>query len=347
MLRIHSALTPAEWRRAGALAAAVICLNVLGWGTMVFAVAPQYPKVLGLGVGVLAFMLGLRHAFDADHIAAIDNTTRKFLNDGKRSLSVGFFFSLGHSTIVFGLGIAVATAARAAVGALVSGGFLYLIAAMNLVILIGILKIFRDMRHGLYDAGELERQLDARGLIVRFLRPLFRSVRSSWQMYPIGILFGLGFDTASEVALLALTAGAVGSGLPFYAILVLPVLFAAGMCLMDTLDGAFMAFAYDWAFSKPIRKIYYNIIITGLSVAVAFFVGTVELLQVLQGHFDLTGPFWTVVRAFDINTAGYVVVALFVVTWAAAVIIWKHRHIEQRWERNLVAEDLAELERTA
>ena len=363
MLRIHSALTPAEWRRAGALAAAVIGLNVLGWGTMVFAVAPQYPKVLGLGVGVLAFMLGLRHAFDADHIAAIDNTTRKFLNDGKRSLSVGFFFSLGHSTIVFGLGIAVATAARAAVGAvaggsplrsvggvigtLVSGGFLYLIAAMNLVILIGILKIFRDMRHGLYDAGELERQLAARGLIVRFLRPLFRSVRSSWQMYPIGILFGLGFDTASEVALLALTAGAVGSGLPFYAILVLPVLFAAGMCLMDTLDGAFMAFAYDWAFSKPIRKIYYNIIITGLSVAVAFFVGTVELLQVLQGHFDLTGPFWTVVRAFDINTAGYVVVALFVVTWAAAVIIWKHRHIEQRWERNLVAEDLAELERTA
>src|SRR5207302_928401 len=229
MVRIHRALTPAEWRRAAALAAAVLGLNVAGWGTLALFVAPQYPKALGIGVGVLAFMLGLRHAFDADHIAAIDNTTRKFLSDGRRSLAVGFFFSLGHSTIVFALGIGVAVAARATIGAvshgsplrsvggligtLVSGGFLYLIAAMNLV---------------------------------------------------------------------------------------MPVLFAAGMSLMDTLDGAFMAFAYDWAFAKPIRKIYYNIIITGLSVAVAFFVGTVELLQLLQAHLDLTGPFWSVVGAFDI-----------------------------------------------
>src|SRR5438132_5056894 len=241
--RIAAALTPAEWRRAAGLAAAVLGLNLIGWGTLALFVAPQYPKVLGLGVGVLAFMLGLRHAFDADHIAAIDNTTRKFLQDGKRQLGVGFFFSLGHSTIVFALGIAVATAARAAVGAvssgtplrsaggligtLVSGGFLYLIAGMNLVILLGILRIFRDMRRGVYDSDELERQLNARGLIVRFLRPLFRSVHSSWQMYPLGVLFGLGFDTASEVALLALTAGAVGSGLPFYAVLVPPVLLPA------------------------------------------------------------------------------------------------------------------------
>jgi high-affinity nickel-transport protein len=342
------ALSPAEWRRAAGLAVAVIALHVVGWGTLILFVAPRYPKALGLGVGVLAYTFGLRHAFDADHISAIDNTTRKFMADGKRPLAVGFFFSLGHSTVVLGLAVALSFAAKSiigevssdtsalhslggVVGTAVSSGFLFLIGALNLVILLGILRVFREMRRGRYDNDELERQLNARGLLNRFFGPLSRAIRSSWQMYPLGVLFGLGFDTASEIALLALAAGAASSGLPFYAVLCLPVIFAAGMSLLDTLDGAFMSFAYGWAFSKPLRKIYYNITVTGLSVAVALIVGTIEALSILADKLSLRGGVWSVVGAFDLNRIGFVIVGLFVVTWIGAIAVWKFARIEDRW----------------
>jgi nickel/cobalt transporter (NiCoT) family protein len=344
----RQSLTPSEWRRAAALAAAVIGLHVLGWGTLILFVAPKYPQALGLGVGVLAYTFGLRHAFDADHISAIDNTTRKFMADGKRPLGVGFFFSLGHSTVVLGLAIALSFAAKTIVGEVshnasalhsvggvigtaVSSAFLFLIGALNFVILLGILRVFREMRRGRYDDDELERQLNARGLMNRFFGRLSRAIKSSWQMYPLGFLFGLGFDTASEIALLALAAGAASSGLPFYAVLCLPVIFAAGMSLLDTLDGAFMSFAYGWAFSKPLRKVYYNITVTGLSVAVALIVGSVEVLSILADKLSLHGGFWSLVGSFDLNRIGFVIVGMFVVTWIGAIVVWKVFRIEDRW----------------
>jgi high-affinity nickel-transport protein len=293
--------------------------------------------VFGLGIGVTAYTLGLRHAFDADHIAAIDNTTRKFMAEGKRPLSVGFFFSLGHSTVVFALAFLFSIGVRAlsgpvedggstlhgvtgVVGTSVSGVFLYLIAILNLVILASIVRVFRRMRHGDFDEAELEVQLDSRGLMNRFYGRFTRAVREPWHMYPLGILFGLGFDTASEVALLFLAAGAATSGLPFYAILCLPVLFAAGMSLLDTIDGSFMNFAYGWAFSKPVRKVYYNLTITGLSVAVALGVGTIELASIAG-----------LIPNVDMNTVGLAIVGLFVATWAVALAVWRFARIEEKW----------------
>ncbi len=291
----------------------------------------------------------MRHAFDADHIAAIDNTTRKLVNDGKRPLSVGFFFSLGHSTIVFILAVLLNFGIRAldnqvrnggsrlhqvtgVIGTGVSGGFLYILAALNVVILVGIIRVFREMRTGRYNDEELDAQLDKRGLMNRFFGPLARRVDEPWKIYPIGVLFGLGFDTATEVALLVLAGSAVVSGLPFYAILSLPILFAGGMCLFDTADGCFMNFAYDWAFARPIRKVYYNLTITGLSVFVAFFIGTIELLGLLGQEFGLSGTFWKFMSKFDLNKAGFVIVGVFVVTWIAALAIWRFGKIEQRWD---------------
>jgi high-affinity nickel-transport protein len=291
----------------------------------------------------------MRHAFDADHIAAIDNTTRKLVNDGKRPLSVGFFFSLGHSTIVFMLALLLNFGIRALdnqvrngssglhnvtgiIGTGVSGTFLYLIAALNVVVLAGIVKVFRAMRSGRFSDEELEAQLAKRGLMNRFLGPLSRRVDTPWKMYPVGVLFGLGFDTATEIALLVLAGSAVVSGLPFYAILSLPILFAAGMCLFDSADGCFMNFAYDWAFARPIRKVYYNLTITGLSVFVAFFIGTIEVLGLIAQETHLSGGFWAFLAGFNINTAGFVIVGMFVVTWAIALGIWHFGRIEQKWE---------------
>lgn len=342
------ALTPAEWRRLGAFYAVVALLHIVGWGVFLLFVLPQHYKALGLGAATLAYTFGLRHAFDADHISAIDNTTRKLMSDGKRPLGVGFFFSLGHSTVVFGLAVGLALAARQLAGAvtdessslhtvggligtLASGGFLYVIAALNLVVLIGILGIFRDMRRGEYDEETLEQQLQQRGFINRFLGPLARSIKSSWQMYPLGFLFGLGFDTATEVGFLALAAGAASTGLPFYAILCLPIIFAAGMSLLDTADGAFMTKAYGWAFSQPVRKVYYNITVTALSVAVAFIVGSIELLSIVSDRLHLSGGIWDVVRGLDLGVIGYIIVGLFLVMWAASYAIWKFAHIEERW----------------
>jgi len=339
------------------MALIIIGLNVLGWGMMAAALSGHYhiskTELFGVGTGVLAYTLGMRHAFDADHIAAIDNTTRKLLNDGKRPLSVGFFFSLGHSTVVFLLAVLLNFGIRGLdaqvknsssglqyttniIGTLVSSFFLFLIAALNIIILYGIIKVFREMRTGVYDDAELERQLNNRGLMMRFLGPFARRVDTPWKMHPVGFLFGLGFDTATEVALLVLAGTAVVGGLPFYAILSLPILFAAGMSLFDTLDGCFMNFAYDWAFAKPVRKVYYNLTITGLSVFVALFIGGVEALGLLAQDGHLGGGFWSFMENFNINTAGFFIVGVFVITWVVALAIWRLGHVEEKWSRSMV-----------
>jgi len=345
-------MSPAEWRRLGGFYAVVALLHVVGWGTFLLVVLPAHYRALGIGAATLAYTFGLRHAFDADHISAIDNTTRKLMADGQRPMGVGFFFSLGHSTVVFGLAVALAVAARriagavtsdgsalhstgALIGTIVSGTFLYLIGILNLAVLLGIIRVFREMREGRYDDDALEQRLNDRGLLFRFFGPLARSIRSSWQLYPLGVLFGLGFDTATEVGLLALAAGAAGTGLPFYAILCLPIIFAAGMSLLDTADGAFMCKAYGWAFSNPVRKVYYNITVTGLSVAVALLVGTIEILGLLASHLGWSGPFWDRVSGVDLNTLGFVIVGMFVVTWAVALAIWRVGRVEERWSRSL------------
>jgi high-affinity nickel-transport protein len=308
----------------------------------VAAYAPTHP-VLG-GLAVLAYSFGLRHAFDADHISAIDNATRKLLADGERPLGIGFFFSLGHSTVVFGLSLALAVASAAVhhaaptlaayggvIGALISGAFLWVIGALNLVVLLGIVRIARTARRSRLNEAALEEQLGQRGLISRVCGRRFRLIRRGWHMYPIGILFGLGFDTATEVGLLAVTAGVAGQ-LPPLAIATLPILFAAGMTTMDTADGVFMSRAYGWALSTPARKLYYNVAVTALSVVVALAVGTVELLQVLGRELRWNGSVWRGLEALSFNTMGFAIAGLFVAMWLAALAIWKWGRIEQRWQ---------------
>jgi high-affinity nickel-transport protein len=322
----------------------VLFLHVVGWGLLVGVVAPHgYEvggKVLGVGLGLTAYTLGMRHAFDADHIAAIDNTTRKLMAEGKRPMSVGFWFSLGHSSVVFVMVLLIALGVRAVSrgvaddgsavqqvsgfwGTSISGGFLLLIGLINLAALVGIVSVFRRMRRGEYDEAELERQLDKRGFLNRVLGRVTRAVREPWHMYPTGFLFGLGFDTVSEIGLLVIAGGAVAANLPWWAVLTLPVLFAAGMSLLDTLDGAFMNVAYGWAFARPVRKIYYNITVTALSVAVALIVGGVEIFGLVTGH------------EADLEYVGYGIVLLFVATWAASVTIWKVARIDERWSTHL------------
>jgi high-affinity nickel-transport protein len=341
-MRWLTALTPAEWARFSGFAGGVALLHVLGWGLFLWY-SRSNPALAGLGT--LAYTFGLRHAFDADHIAAIDNTTRKFLQEGKRSLGVGFFFSLGHSTIVFALAAGLAVAAHAvdsgipafqdygsSIGASVSGTFLWIIGILNLLVLLDILRIFRDMRSGSYDRERLEQRLLDRGFMNRFfLGRLARRIRASWQMYPLGLLFGLGFDTATEVGLLALAAGVATHHVPVLAVLSLPLLFAAGMSLMDTADGAFMSQAYGWAFSNPVRKVYYNITVTSLSVAVALLIGTIELLQVAATKLSLESGFWAFLGELDFSRLGYGIVGLFVLTWAVSYGVWRLRRIEERW----------------
>jgi nickel/cobalt transporter (NiCoT) family protein len=349
---LRSTLSPAEWWRLGLMLAVIVALHLIGWITLVGFVQPADltlgGKAFGIGVGLTAYTLGMRHAFDADHIAAIDNTTRKLMSDGQRPLAVGFFFSLGHSTVVFGLALLLATGVKAIVGPVeddsstlhhytsligtsVSGVFLYLIAILNVIVLVGILRVFARLRRGEYDETELERQLDNRGLLNRFLGRFTKSITKSWHMYPVGFLFGLGFDTATEIALLVLAGTSAAAGLPWYAILCLPVLFTAGMCLLDTIDGSFMNFAYGWAFSNPVRKIYYNITITGLSVAVALLIGTVELLGLFAGQLGWRGGIWDWLGSLDLNIVGFVVVGMFVVTWAVALLVWRYGRIEEKW----------------
>jgi len=218
------------------------------------------------------------------------------------------------------------------IGTSVSGTFLYLIGIINLVVLFSIIKVMREMRAGHYDDEELERQLESRGLMNRILGGFSKRIDQPWKMYPVGVLFGLGFDTATEVALLVLAGTAVVGGLPFYAVMSLPILFAAGMCLLDTIDGCFMNFAYDWAFAKPIRKIYYNLTITGLSVFVALFIGTIEIVGLVAQETNLSGGFWTFLEGFNINRAGFIIVGIFVVTWVVALLVWRFGNIESKWE---------------
>jgi nickel/cobalt transporter (NiCoT) family protein len=349
-------LTAAEKRSLAGMAALILGLHLVGWFTLVAIIAPAHysvgNQVFGVGLGVTAYTLGMRHAFDADHIAAIDNTTRKLMAEGKRPLSVGFWFSLGHSSVVFGLCLLLSFGVRALVGQVeddssrlqqttgligtaVSGTFLMLIAVINMVVLVGIVKVFRRMRAGHYDEAELEEQLNKRGLLNRILGRFTRAVTKPWHMYPVGLLFGLGFDTATEVSLLVLAGGAAAFQLPWYALLVLPILFAAGMSLLDTIDGSFMNFAYGWAFSQPVRKVYYNITITGLSVAVALIIGVIELVSILADKTGIeSGPLRTIAN-LDLNFVGYAIVGLFVVTWAVAIAAWRLLRIEDRWNAGM------------
>ena len=342
-------MSSVSWRLSG-LFGSVALLHVIGWGMMLLLVAPRYPVMLGLGG--LAYAFGLRHAFDADHISAIDNTTRKLLQEGKKPLGVGFFFSLGHSTVVFLIAVALGFATQFVVsnvisangqlksvggliGTGVSGVFLLLIGIVNLIILLDILKLFRRMRAGEYDRDALEHELVAGGLLTRLFGRLFRLITHSWQMYLVGFLFGLGFDTASEISFLAISAGAAAQHIPIYALISLPLIFAAGMSLMDTADGAFMSQAYSWAFSNPVRKVFYNLTVTALSVFVALFVGLFELSQLLIQQLHLRGNVWDAIGGMDLGVMGFVIVGAFIVTWAGALLIYRGLHVEERWSSAL------------
>ncbi|HEX4832298.1 MAG TPA: HoxN/HupN/NixA family nickel/cobalt transporter [Trebonia sp.] len=341
----------ADWLAAGLLLGIIALLHVVAFGLLFGAVGPAHyklgTKVFGVGLGITAYTYGLRHAFDADHIAAIDNTTRKLRGDGQRPKSVGFWFAMGHSSTVAGMAALVAlgahivsdltsdgSAASQALGVIstsASGGFLYLIAILNLFALIGIMRVFRAMRRGELDEEKLERHLAARGFMNRILGRLTRAITRPGQMFPVGVLFGLGFDTATEVALLVLAGTGAASGLPWYAIMTLPLLFAAGMSLLDCLDGLFMSVAYDWAFLRPVRKVYYNISITGLSVAVAFLIGTIELVSVLHDNVGWVNPATTWISGINLNNVGFIIVGLFILTWAVAIGYWRLAGVEDKW----------------
>jgi len=357
-------LTGREWSRLVGMFVFILAINAAGWGIYVLCVMPHhfdYQGVggsrglgAGLGVAITAWFLGFRHAFDADHISCIDNTTRKLMADGKRPLASGFFFSAGHSTVIVAVGVGITIAARAVFGAVVnpssayetvggtagtllSAGFLYLIAVLNLIVLAGIVKVFRDMRRGAYNEAELEAQLQARGLMYRFFGRFMRSINHTWQLYFVGLVFGIGFDTTTEVVLLAATAYAAIQGLPYYAVLALPLLFSGGVMLLDTMDGWFMNFAYGWAFARPVRKVYYNLVITALSIGAAFIIGSIEILGILTAEVHLHGAFWSLMANFNLNVAGFCIAGLFVVVWAAALAYWRLGRVETRWTASVTA----------
>jgi high-affinity nickel-transport protein len=336
----------------GAMGAVVLALHLLGWITLIAVVVPAHyalgSQVFGIGLGITAYSLGMRHAFDADHIAAIDNTTRKLMADGRRPLSVGFWFSLGHSSVVTVMFVLLAAGVRAiagqvenrdstlqhvtgVIGLAVSGTFLLLIGLINLGVLRGILGVWRGMRTGSYDEAALEEHLNKRGFLNRILGRVTRTVRKPWHMYPVGLLFGLGFDTTTEVSLMVLAGGTAAFALPWYATLTLPVLFAAGMSLLDTVDGSFMNFAYGWAFSQPVRKVYYNLTVTGLSVAVALIIGGIELITILADKLHIRSGPLAVIGSLNMDNVGYAIVGLFALTWLVAALVWRYGRIEQRW----------------
>jgi len=295
------------------------------------------------GLGVITYVFGLRHGVDADHIAAIDNTTRKLMQENQHPFTVGLWFSLGHSTIVVGLIVALVFATRtiighipiletggAIIGTTVSGIFLWLIGIVNMVIVLSIYRIFRELRNGKLNQAELESLLDNRGFLNRYFRPLFKIVKRPWQIYPIGVLFGLGFDTATEIAVIAISVGVgVSSSVPVWMILVLPFIFACGMVLIDTTDGLTMRVAYGWAFLNPIRKIYYNLTVTVISVLVALAIGTAELLQVIANELKLTGVFWNLLSDLDFETIGFGIIIIFLASWLLSVAVWKYRRFDE------------------
>jgi high-affinity nickel-transport protein len=342
-----------DWTTIAAIGGIVLALHLFGWGVLVLGVAPQHitlgsAGVFGVGLGVTAYLLGVRHAFDADHIAVVDNTTRKLVGDGTRSLSAGFWFSLGHCSVVFGLAFLLALGVRAVVGpvqddgspvlqtlglvgSIVAGTFLILIGLTNLFAAVGIARVFRRMRTGDFDEAELERQLDQRGFLARLLAKVMRRVSKPWHLYPVGLLMGLGFDTATQVALLVLAAGTAAFTLPWYAILVLPALFAAGMSLFDTLDGIFMSRAYGWAFLKPVRKVFYNLTVTVLSVVVALVIGVIVLAGLLADRLGIVSGPLAAIGSVDLQFVGYMIVGLFAAAWAIALAVWHFGQIEERW----------------
>ncbi len=314
----------------------LVAANVLAWIWALVAFR-HYPVLIG--TAFLAYTFGLRHAVDADHIAAIDNVTRKLMQEGKQPLSVGLFFSLGHSTVVVLGSVGVAVAASAlegrfssfriiggTIGTLVSAGFLFLVAAANLLILLSVYRTFRDVRRGgAFVEEDLDRLLAQRGLLGRVFRPMFRLVTRSWHMYPLGFLFGLGFDTATEIGLLGISAAEASRGLPIWSIMVFPALFTAGMSLIDTTDGVLMLGAYGWAFIKPIRKLYYNLTITLVSVLVAVLIGGIEALGLLADQMKLEGPFWRWIGALNDNfgSLGYLIIAIFVGSWIVSIAVYR------------------------
>lgn len=359
--RAGSAFGPRERRSIAGMSAFVLLLHVVGWGVLVFVVAPAEYRlgstgVLGVGVGLTAYMLGVRHAFDADHIASIDNTIRKLVDEGKPAVSTGFWFSLGHSSVVFGAALLLVVGVRSVagvvqdessgvgatlglIGTLVAGTFLLLIGLMNLGSAIGIARVFRRMRAGEYDEAELEHHLHNRGFLARLLGRVTRRVSKPWHLYPVGLLMGLGFDTATQVALLVLAAGSAAFVLPWYAILVLPVLFAAGMSLFDTADGVLMTRAYGWAFLRPVRRVFYNLTITVLSVTVALVIGVLVLVGLLVERMAIdSGPLaW--LAGLDLGVVGFAVVGLFLLTWGLAVAVWRFGRIEEKWSDGVRAAD--------
>lgn len=335
-------LSGREKVKVAALFSAIIAVTLFG-----FAASFEIGKAAFVlaGLGLVSYILGLRHGVDADHIAAIDNTTRKLLQERKRPLTVGTWFSLGHSTIVVGLIIAFVLAARTIsssiptlqvdgniIGTLVSGGFLWIIGLVNVIIVVGVYQIFKKMKEGKLDQSQLDELMEKRGFMNRYFHRFFKIVNEPWQIYPIGVLFGLGFDTATEVALIAISVGVgVSANVPLYYILVLPLMFTCGMVLIDTTDGVVMRMAYGWAFLNPLRKVYYNLTVTIISVMVAWMIGSVELLQVLSTELNLGGGFWVWLDGLDFETLGYGIVAIFVASWAISMLYWKLNRFEQRY----------------
>lgn len=313
----------------------LIAFNMIAWVLAIVGFATQYPALLG--TALLAYTFGLRHSVDADHISAIDNVTRKLMQEDKRPVAVGFFFSLGHSTIVVALTVAIALAASfiegsipalknagGLIGTSVSALFLFLIAIINMLVLWEIFAAFRKVKRGEeYNDQSLDEFLNQRGLMGRFFRPLLKIVDSSWKMYLVGLLFGLGFDTATEVGILSISAAEASKGLPILFILIFPALFTAGMCLLDTTDGILMLGAYGWAFVKPVRKLYYNLNITLVSVLVALVIGAIEVLSIIAMEFNLRGGFWDAFGNLDFGLLGGIIIGLFVVSWIVSTIIYK------------------------
>jgi len=366
--RVLSDGAPDLRRKVIAIYTLLIGANVILWILTLIA-AVRYPLILV--VAIPAYGFGLRHAVDADHISAIDNVTRKLIGEKKKPVSVGLFFSLGHSSVVFLMAAAIALGSvviksdltnnssalkvyGALIGTSVSAFFLLAIAVMNIVILVEVVRTFRQVTSdGVYDEDAIEDYLNKRGFFARIFRGLFKTVDASWKMYPIGFLFGLGFDTATEVALLAATAVAA-SNLPFYVVLLLPLLFTAGMSLADTTDGVMMLGAYGWAFVNPVRKLFYNISITLVSVIVAVLVGALELLSIIQSEAHLSGPFWDQVNFLnngnDGKNFGYIgggIIAIFILAWLASTVIYRINRYDQMEARVVVkGGNSAELERT-
>jgi nickel/cobalt transporter (NiCoT) family protein len=320
----------------------IILLHIVGFTLLLTAPQAGTGATLSVGVGLTAYTLGLRHAFDADHIAAIDNTTRKLISDGTKPVSVGFWFSLGHSTVVLGLTVLLALGVSAIAGPLqddsstlhqvtgmvgttVSGLFLYIIAGINLALLVSTLRTYKRVRSGELSMSQVESDAIARGPMSRVFGGLMKAIRAPWQMYPLGVLFGFGFDTATEIGLLVLAATSAASGLPWYSLLALPILFAAGMSLLDTADGVVMRHAYGWAFAQPLRKLKYNLTITVASVVVAVVVGTTELLALLGERLQLDGGLWSFLASVDLNAVGFGVVGALLIVWLGALAVWRAR----------------------